>query len=96
MSPERVPLALVQPLATLAEGRSVAVPGGPTTRVWTLVKAVPAPVEREAARPSIESYLVGERRRQLVAQRMGELRQSAKVVYAETFASAASAPATLR
>ena len=94
LAPERVPLALLQPLAALEEGHSMVAGGAPSLRVWTLLKTQAAPVAREAAKPAIESYLVGERRRQLVTQRMAELRQSAKVVVAEAFASSASAPTT--
>jgi EpsD family peptidyl-prolyl cis-trans isomerase len=93
-APEAVPMRLLDTLSKLEEGRSMlhdAAPG--SVQLWTLLKTQDAAVDRKHARPSIESYLVAERKRQAVLAGMAELRKGAQIVYAGPFA-AASAPAT--
>jgi EpsD family peptidyl-prolyl cis-trans isomerase len=93
-APEAVPMRLLERLAKLEEGQSLLVSDPPTARMWTVLKSQPAAVDRQAARQPIETYLQSERRRNLVAARMKELRGTAKVVYAERFAAAPAASAS--
>jgi len=88
---EDVPLALLQPLSQLDVGRSFAVPQGGAVRVFSILHAQSAPIERRVASPAIAAYLSAEHRREAVGRGMKGLRDSAKVEYVGTFADAASA-----
>ena len=68
-------------------------PGG--ARIYTVLSAHKAPVDRRTATEAITNYLTGERRRQAVSEAIKTLRQSAKVEYFGAFAPrpGASAPA---
>jgi EpsD family peptidyl-prolyl cis-trans isomerase len=96
VSPEDVPLALVDRLAGLRDGQSLmlAQPGG--ARVITVLSSAPAPLAREAARPRIQAFLANERKRKAVRDGMKSLRDQATIQYRGAFAvpaaSAASAP----
>lgn len=67
-------------------------PGG--ARIYTVLSAHKAPVDRRAATEAITNFLTAERRRQAVNEGMKTLRQSAKVEYFGAFAPrpGASAP----
>lgn len=83
---EDLPLTLLESLATLEAGRSVLVtPVGPT-RIFTVLYAHKAPVDRRSATNAIGSYLTTERRSQLVVQAMKKLRDEAKIEYVGNFA----------
>jgi len=88
---EDVPLALLQSLSQLDVGRSFAVPQGGAVRVFSILHAQSAPIERRVASPAIAAFLSAERRRDAVGRGMKGLRDSAKVEYVGTFADAASA-----
>lgn len=93
---EDVPLLLLKPLSTAEAGRSLvfAQPGG--ARIFTVLHAHPAPVDRRTAADAIGSYLVAERKRQRVGEEMTALRKQAKLQYATGFGIkpvAATAPA---
>lgn len=90
-SPEDLPMAVVESLAKLQVGQSMvfAVPGA--ARIVSVVQAQPAPVDLRTARPVVESLIVADRKRQLVAEGMKALRDKAQIVYSGPFA--ASAPA---
>ncbi len=92
-APENVQMRLLDRLSKLEEGRSMLLSEAPPARIWTLVRSQEARVDRQQAREPIEAYLLTERKRQLVIQRMQELRQAAKVTVAAQFSNAASAPA---
>jgi len=91
-APENVQMRLLDRLSKLEEGRSMLLSEAPPARIWTLVRSQEARVDRQQAREPIEAYLLTERKRQLVIQRMQELRQAAKVTVATQFSNAASAP----
>ncbi len=96
---EDLPLTLLEPLARAEPGQSVLFtqPGG--ARIFTVVHAQKAPVERRVATDAIANYLVSERKRELVAEAMKALRQTATVSYLGAFAgpaAAASAPVAAR
>lgn len=93
-SPENLPLSLVEKLATLNSGQFMVTP---TANGFSLVfvNAVkPMSITQEQAKPAIESFLLNERKRTLVAQNMKALRKDAKIEYVGQFATdSASAPA---
>ena len=91
---EDLPLALLEPLAKLTIGQSILFPQPGGARIFTVLHAQSAPVDRRAAAPAIENFLLAERKRQLVADEIKRLRQAATITYQGAFAaSAASAPA---
>ena len=67
-------------------------PQGANPRIFTVLEAQPAPVERRVATPAISAYLVSERKRQLVAPVMKALKESAQISYQGAFAKPAAAP----
>ena len=89
---EDIPGGMLDLLAKLDKGQSLAGPAGAPPRIFTVVDVQNAPVDRQVAAASITTYLVGERRRQLVAPAMKALRDSAKIAYQGSFAKA-GAPA---
>ncbi len=95
---EEMPMGLLDSVAKLSVGQSVLAlqPGG--ARVHGLLQAQAAPMSRNVARAAIEAYLLGERKRELVAKDMKDLRDRAQIVYQGSFAQAgvaASAAATV-
>lgn len=99
---EDIPLSLLEPLAKLETGRSTLVdaPGAP--RIYTVLHSHKAPIDRRSATNAIGTYLTNERRQQLIAQAMKQLRQDAKIEYRGNFAkgqasaAAAATPAASR
>lgn len=92
---EDLPFGLLLPLARLAPGQSIAVQQPGSVRIFTVIEAHLAPVDRRRAADAISSYLGTERRRQLVVAGMKSLRQDARIEYVGAFAQApASAPAS--
>ncbi len=94
---EDIPLGLLDSLAKLQVGQSALTLLSGNPRVHVILQAQAAPMNRNAARPAIEAYLLGERKRELVASEMKNLRDRAQVVYQGTFAHpglAASAAAS--
>jgi EpsD family peptidyl-prolyl cis-trans isomerase len=94
VSPEDIPLAMLDRFAKLREGQSLmlAQPGG--ARIVTLLASHPAPLSRELARPQIQAFLINERKRQAVHEAMKSMRDSARVEYKGKFAQAGPAPST--
>ena len=62
-----------------------------SARVVVILQAQEAPINRSFARGAIEAYLVGERKRELVAREMTVLRDRAQIVYQGTFAQSGAA-----
>lgn len=93
VSPEDVPLALLDKLSELREGQSLMLPQAGGARVLTMLSATPAPLGRAAARPSIQAFLANERKRQAVQEGLKLLRDRAEIEYRGTFAESASGPA---
>lgn len=94
---EDLPMGVLESVAKLAVGESALIqqPGG--ARVYVILQAQPAPVNRAMSKGAIEAYLLADRKRVLVAQEMKALRERAQIVYQGTFAptvSAASAAAS--
>jgi EpsD family peptidyl-prolyl cis-trans isomerase len=90
---EQLPLNNVARFAAMKDGETFfrADPG--RVYVMTLVSSRTQPVNLEQATPAIESYLLNERKRKLLADDLAALRGAAKIEYVGTFAAAAaSAP----
>lgn len=95
VSPEDVPLVLLDRLSKLRDGQTLVVPQPGGARVLTVLSSTPAPLSREAARPLIQSFLVNERKREAIQQGMKALQAAARIDYQGRFAAqAASAPAS--
>lgn len=96
-SAEELPLAMLDKVASLREGQSLAVPREGGLRVLTVAGAQAAKVDRLVAKPMIESYLINERKVALIREQMTALRKSATIDYKGPYAAmqaadAASAP----
>lgn len=103
-SAEQLPMSVLPTIAKLADGQSVItqVPSG--LQVLVLAGSRNEPVDLERAKRVIETYLTQQRRGEVVAKRMKELRAAAKIEYVGKFAEkpataaavgdAASAPAS--
>ncbi len=88
---EALPLHAVDAMASLNEGQSMLVQGPRGARIYTVVEVAQAPLSLEEARPSIENFLLAERRREAVAERIQALRTAARIEYRGRFAQPASA-----
>jgi EpsD family peptidyl-prolyl cis-trans isomerase len=93
-APEDMPLALVGQLAGLGSGQSLVVEQPGAARIFFVLHAQPAPVDRRVATDAIRAFLRTERQRQEVQRGMKALRESARIEYLGPFAVAASEPAT--
>jgi EpsD family peptidyl-prolyl cis-trans isomerase len=92
---ENLPLGMVDQIATLHDGQSLATGTAQGFSVLTLVSAKAAPVTEDTAKPAIEQFLQNDRKRKVVDDTVKKLRAAAKISYEGQFAdSAASAPAT--
>lgn len=89
---EDLPLMLLEPLAELEVGRSAFFPRQGGARIFTVVDAHAAPVDRRTATEAIANYLVAERRRQAVAEATQRLRKDATLEYQGAFARPAAGP----
>jgi EpsD family peptidyl-prolyl cis-trans isomerase len=96
MAAEDLPQKLLEPLSRLEPGRSGYFAQGSAVRIYTVLQAHKAPVERRLALNAIGAYLAKDRRSEAVSQAMKELRGKAKIEYLGGFAkggeNAASAP----
>jgi len=88
---EDLPMGLLAVMSKIGVGQSHAVAQAGAVRVFTLLHAQSAPVERRRAADAIAGYLNNERRRQQVVLGMKDLRQTARITYQGSFAQA-SAP----
>jgi EpsD family peptidyl-prolyl cis-trans isomerase len=93
-APEDMPMAIVAKVAATEVGQSITLPQPGSMRVVYVLHAQPAPVDRRLATPAIESFLMSERKRRLVADNMKPVREAARIEYVGNFARAASAPAS--
>ncbi len=84
---EDLPLAMLDKVAALRDGQSLVVPRDGGLRVLTVVSSQPAKVERLAAKPMIESYLVNERKFALIGEQMVTLRKSATIDFKGPYAA---------
>lgn len=83
---EDLPMVLLEPLAKMGVGQSLLLPQGTGARIFTILHAQTATVDRRLAADVITAFLVAEHKRQLVAQGMKTLRDGAKIEYHGAFA----------
>jgi EpsD family peptidyl-prolyl cis-trans isomerase len=86
---EQLPFNTLDAVAKMKDGQAMVVPTPTGVQVVVLVNSRSQPVTEEQARPSIEQYLLTERRRKLVEEDMKALRTAAKIEYLGKFAAAA-------
>jgi EpsD family peptidyl-prolyl cis-trans isomerase len=91
---EQLPFNTLEAIAKMKDGQAMIVPTPTGAQVVVLAGSRSQPVTEEQARPSIEQYLLTERRRKLVEEDMKALRAAAKIEYLGKFAGAAAVPAT--
>jgi EpsD family peptidyl-prolyl cis-trans isomerase len=101
---EGLPISLLDRLAKLQEGQSLAVGGPNGVSVIFVAGAKSAPVAEAAASQAITAFLTNDRKRKLVSEDIKRLRGAAQIQYMGQFAAGASsatvpapdaAPATL-
>lgn len=91
---EQLPLNMLDGFAKMKDGQAMLVPTPNGAQVIVLAGSKVAPVDKEAAKPAIEQFLLNDRKRQLVDKDVKEMRAAAKIEYVGKFAEgAASAPA---
>jgi EpsD family peptidyl-prolyl cis-trans isomerase len=94
---EQLPLASLDNFAKMRDGQAILNPTATGAQVIVLAGSRSQPVSLEQARPAIEQFLLNERKREVVAKSVKDMRTAAKIEYVGKFAagaaSAASAPA---
>ena len=90
---EQLPLNMLDAFAKMKDGQTMLVSTPTGVQVIVLAGSKSAPVDQAAASPAIEQFLLNERKRELVAKDLKDLRATAKIEYVGKFAEgAASAP----
>ncbi len=90
-SAEQLPFNTLDAVAKMKDGQAMIVPTPTGAQVVVLAGSRSQPVSEEQARPSIEQFLLSERRRKLIEEDMKAMRAAAKVEYQGKFATAAAA-----
>lgn len=93
VSPEDIPLPLLDRLGAMRDGQSLLVPQPGGARILTVLNSRPSPVSRDAARQSIHAFLANERKGKAVSGGLKALRDAAKIEYSPRFDPKAAAPA---
>ena len=91
---EQLPLANLDAFARMKDGQAIFSTGANGVQVLVLAGSRTQPVNEEQARPIIEQYLLGERRRKLLEEDVKAMRSSAKISYVGKFAEAAAPAAS--
>jgi EpsD family peptidyl-prolyl cis-trans isomerase len=91
---EDLPLAVLSGLAPLEAGQSAVFIQGGQARVYTIVSAQKASVDRRQADRAIGAYLANVRRSEALAQATKQLRDTAKIDYKGNFAQPAAKSAS--
>lgn len=91
---EDLPLTVLSGLAPLEAGQSAVFIQGSQARVYTIVSAQKAPVDRRQADRAIAAYLANARRAEALAQAVKQLRDTAKIDYKGNFAKPAAKSAS--
>lgn len=91
---EDLPMSLLKAVAPLEAGQSVVVSTTGTARIFTVLQAIKAPVDRHTASNPIAAYITNERKSAAVAEAMKSLRSEAHIEYVGNFAKAAAAAAS--
>ncbi len=88
---EQLPPVVLEKLATMQDGQSMAVPSQMGVSVLTLVSSAAAPKTLADARPAIEQFLGNQGRREVVMNLQKTICDGAKVEYEGRFAALAAA-----
>ena len=91
---EQLPLGSLDQFARLKDGQAIVTPTVTGVQVIALVGSRMQPVTEEQARPAIEQFILGERRRKIVDDDVKALRAAAKVEYVGKFAEKPAAAAS--
>lgn len=91
---EDLPMTVLAGLAPLEAGQSAIFVQGDSARVYTILNAHKAPVDRRQADRAIGAYLANARRAEAVGQATKQLREAAKIEYKGNFAKPAARPAS--
>jgi EpsD family peptidyl-prolyl cis-trans isomerase len=91
---EDLPQLVLDALSKVNAGQSVLLPHAGGARIYTVIHAHSAPVDRRTAATPITGHLLAERKRQAVNDAVRALRQAAKVEYVGAFARPAPGVAT--
>jgi EpsD family peptidyl-prolyl cis-trans isomerase len=90
---EALPLNLIDRIAALNEGQSLAIPTPNGVNVVFVNTAKSQPVTLEQAKPAIEQFLLNERKRKILGDEAKRLRDGATIAYQGQFAAAAASAA---
>lgn len=90
---EQLPMAALGTLSKLNDGQSLVTRTPTGMQVLLLAGSRSQPVDEARAKPSIEAFLTNQRKGELIAKHMKELREQAKIEYMGKFAPAAGASA---
>ena len=90
---ENVPLPLLQKVSTLQQGQGLILPANGGVRILLLLGAQDSPVGEEQARAAISTFLMNQRKRQVVEKELGSLRVATKVQYFGKYADMAASAA---
>lgn len=91
---EDLPLTVLAGLAPLEAGQSAVFVQEGSARVYTILSAQKAPVDRRLADRAIGAYLANARRGEAVGQAVKQLREKAKIEYKGNFARPAAKSAS--
>lgn len=91
---EDLPLDVLGRVATLDVGQSALVSAPGVSRIFTVLQAHDAPVDRHTASGAIGAYLLNERKGAAVSAAMQQLREEARIEYVGNFAKGAAAAAS--
>lgn len=91
---EDLPLTVLEKVAPLEAGQSVVVSAPGAFRIFTVVQAIGAPVDRRTANDAIATYLTNQRKLEAVSEAMKKLRSEARIEYVGNFAKASGAEAS--
>lgn len=85
---EELPLALLPKFAKMAKGEVAIIPAGDGLSVLQLQDSKDQPLTEQQARPVIENFLFGSKRKTLLESEMKKLRDAAKIEYLGPYADA--------
>ncbi|MBX3604376.1 MAG: EpsD family peptidyl-prolyl cis-trans isomerase [Piscinibacter sp.] len=91
---EDLPLDVLRRVASLGVGQSAMVSAPGATRIFTVLQALDAPVDRRTASGAIGAYLLNERKGTAVSAEMRRLRDGARIEYVGNFAAGAAGAAS--
>lgn len=89
---EQLPIELLPRLHEMKEGQIGVLPTADRIVIIQLAASRSAPIEEKAATPLIEQFMLNQRRMEMIAQEVKQLREKASIEYVGAYANAAPAP----